>query len=142
FWTDKKKTEKWFASFELENITHYKMTTQEFVRSDVYRDLNHVDILFVDGFHSEEQARQDHEAFLEKMNENAIAFFHDSVTERNSRMYGAEKIYQYGVCRYLDQLKTDARFQVFDFPFTDGLTLVRKNTGRKIFDPRKLDPQP
>lgn len=141
FWVDNTKTGQWFASFDLKNITHFRMTTQEFVKSDAYRDLENVDILFVDGYHTEDQARLDHEVFLEKMNENSIALFHDSVTERFSGIYGDGNRYQYTVCRYMDQLKNDARFQVFDFPFTDGLTLVRRNTGREIFNPLEFSKQ-
>ena len=41
-------------------------------------------------------------------------------------MYGADRLYEHRVKCYLDTLKQDAAWQVFDVPLFDGVTLVRK----------------
>jgi len=52
FWIDETTVDRYFKDWELDNITHYKMTTQEFKSSDVYKNLEKIDILFVDGLHT------------------------------------------------------------------------------------------
>ena len=63
FWIDPERTRDWFESFGLDNVEHHCVTTQEFVVADAYRRVGRVGLLFIDGFHSAEQARFDHEAF-------------------------------------------------------------------------------
>jgi hypothetical protein len=41
-------------------------------------------------------------------------------------MYGAERAYEKRVKCFVDSLKQDIRLQVFDLPFDQGVTLVRK----------------
>ena len=101
------------------------MTTEQFVTSDAYQQMGQVDFVFVDGYHTEEHAKFDHEAFVPKLIKNGLVLFHDSVNQRVSKMYGEDKAYQYSVCRYIDQLKTRKDLQIVDFPLENGLTLVR-----------------
>jgi len=110
--------------WELDNITHYKMTTQEFKSSDVYKNLEKIDILFVDGLHTYEQAKFDHETFLPLLNSKSITLFHDSVMTHESNIYGDDNKYTYSVNRYMRELK-DSGYQVLDLPFEFGLSLVR-----------------
>ena len=117
--------DEWFDHYGVNNITHHKKTTQEFVETDVYRNLQDIDILFVDGYHSAAQAQYDHQAFVHKLSANSIVLFHDSVTRNASGIYGADSVYNYSVCDYIDQLRTQPNVQVMDFPFENGFTLLR-----------------
>lgn len=126
FWTDEEKTLDHFAKLEIRNIEHVRLTTQEFVATEKFRAIPKVDLLFVDGFHSAEQAKFDHEAFLPLMNYSSLALFHDSVRHRTSRIYGPDKPYEHTVCQYMDELRRQPQFEVLSFSQADGLTLVRR----------------
>jgi predicted O-methyltransferase YrrM len=128
FWKDAAAVRSFFASFDVRNIRHFLMTTQQFVVSDDYRTLAEVGIVFVDGYHSEEQARFDYGAFRSKLSAESIVVFHDSVRIRTSRMYGADHQYEHRVKCLMDELKNDSSLQVFDLPFGDGVTLVRRRS--------------
>ena len=124
-WQSPERVSEWFDHYGVNNITHHKKTTQEFVETDVYRNLQDIDILFVDGYHSAAQAQYDHQAFVHKLSANSIVLFHDSVTRNTSGIYGADSVYNYSVCDYIDQLRTQPNVQVMDFPFENGFTLLR-----------------
>lgn len=126
FWADARHTREWFASFGLDNVEHHRATTQEFVGSDAYRALGGIGLLFVDGYHTAEQARFDHEAFAERLSDDAFVFFHDSVRPRSSKLYGEDRRYTHDVYRYMDELKCRPELQVMDFPMDSGVTLVRR----------------
>jgi len=126
FWKDPQAVQAYFAGFGVTNIRHFLMTTQEFVESEAYRSLGPVGIVFVDGYHSEEQARFDYEAFRGRLTPDGIALFHDSARVQTSRVYGPERVYEYTVRNFIDTLKKDSGLQVFDLPFFDGVTLVRR----------------
>jgi len=126
FWKDPRAVQSYFASLGVTNIQHFLMTTQEFVQTPVYRDLKDVGIVFVDGYHSEEQARFDYEAFQGCCKPDGIVLFHDSIAVETSKIYGPGREYEYHVKDFIDTLKKDSRLQVFDLPFGDGVTLVRQ----------------
>jgi predicted O-methyltransferase YrrM len=126
FWKDPQAVAEHFAGLGVRNIRHFHMTTQQFVQTEAYRSLEPVGLVFVDGYHSEEQARFDYEAFQGRLAPNGIMLFHDSVRVRTSRIYGPDRPYEHRVKCLMDRLKQDARLQVFDLPFFDGITLVRK----------------
>ena len=126
FWKDPSAVRKFFGDFGASNIEHFLMTTQQFVMSEQYRSLAEVGIVFVDGYHSEEQARFDYEAFQDRLSAEGIVLFHDSVRVRTSRMYGPDRLYEHRVKCFVDKLKEDTSLQVFDLPFAGGVTLVRK----------------
>jgi predicted O-methyltransferase YrrM len=128
FWKDRKAVEAHFLRHGIRNVRHFLMTTQEFVESPAYVDLDQVDILFIDGYHSHEQARFDYEAFESRLSPQGVVLFHDSVRVRESRMYGPGKEYEHRVRYFIDELKEDRDLQVIDFPLSDGVTLVRKVT--------------
>lgn len=128
FWSDAEKTKKWFSSFGLNNIDHFRFTTQEFVQTEAYRQLPGVGILFVDGFHSAEQARFDHEAFVDLLEPAGCVFFHDGVRRKASKIYGADKPYVHTVCDYIEELRSRKELQVFDFPLSDGVAMVSRRT--------------
>lgn len=126
FWKDPARVREHFASLGVHNIRHHLLTTQQFVETETYRRLPPVGLLFIDGYHSAEQARFDHRAFIPRLAPDAFVLFHDSIRERFSRIYGPDKPYRQEVVRYIDELKRDPQFQVFDIPIADGVTLVRQ----------------
>jgi predicted O-methyltransferase YrrM len=126
FWKDPSAVAAHFAGFGVNNIRHFLMTTQQFVASGSRDLLGPVDIVFVDGYHSEEQARFDYEAFQNLLTPNGIVLFHDSMAGKKTKIYGVDRSYEYGVHLFLDTLKKDANLQVFDLPIAQGLTLVRR----------------
>ena len=91
FWKDPLAVNAHFARFGVNNIRHFLMTTQEFVKSETYRDLGTVDIVFVDGYHSEEQARFDYEAFQGSLAPGGLVLFHDSTHATTSPLYGSNQ---------------------------------------------------
>ena len=126
FWKDPQSVRAHFAPFGVTNIEHYLMTTQQFTQSEAYRSLDRLGMVFVDGYHSEEQARFDYEAFEGLLEPDGIILLHDTARGRVSHMYGAERAYEKRVKYFVDKLKQDIRLQVFDLPFDQGVTLVRK----------------
>ena len=126
FWQSPARVQAWFASFDVHNVEHHRMTTQSFVESETYRSLGPVGLLFVDGYHTAEQARLDHEAFLPYLSDDAVVLFHDTRRVRESRIYGEEKVYEHRVKDYVRALAQRADLQVLDLPYGDGVTLVRR----------------
>jgi predicted O-methyltransferase YrrM len=126
FWKNAEAVREHFARFEVTNVQHFLMTTQQFARSETYRDLDRLGMVFVDGYHSKEQARFDYETFEGLLGHDGVALFHDTAISKTSRMYGRERAYQYSVKSFIEELKQDTRLQLFDLPFGHGVTLVRK----------------
>jgi predicted O-methyltransferase YrrM len=126
FWKDPSAVRTFFEGFRARNIEHFLMTTQQFALSEAYRSLGEVGIVFIDGYHSEEQARFDYQAFQGRLSPEGIFLFHDSVRVRTSQMYGPDRIYEHRVKHFVDTLRQDPGLQVFDLPFGDGITLVRR----------------
>jgi len=126
FWKDAAAVQAHFASFGVTNICHFLATTQQFVESETYRSLEDIGMVFIDGFHSEEQACFDYEAFRDKLTADGVALFHDSIRIRRSGIYDRSKPYDHRVKCYMDALKRDRALQIFDVPFGDGVTLVRR----------------
>jgi predicted O-methyltransferase YrrM len=128
FWKDGARVEAYFVSHGLRNIRHYLATTQQFVAASAFGELQSIGIVFIDGYHTEEQARFDYEAFHGRLSSNAFVLLHDSMRERTSRIYGEDRAYVHSVKRFVDTLKRNPGLQVLDLPFGDGLTLVRSAT--------------
>jgi predicted O-methyltransferase YrrM len=126
FWRDAAQVQAHFSGFGINNIRHYLQTTQEFVTSAAYQQLDQVGIVFIDGYHSAEQARFDYEAFAPLMSPEGLALFHDSARVRRSRMYGEDEAYEHQVRLYMDELSRRQHMQVLDLPFASGVTLVRR----------------
>ena len=127
FWKDSQAVNDYFTSFGVTNIWHFLMTTQQFVESEGYSTLDQVGLVFVDGYHSEEQARFDYEAFEGLLAPGGVILFHDSVRVRQARLYGVHCTYEHRVKCFIDKLKGDPTLQIFDLPFAAGVTLVRKD---------------
>ena len=126
FWKDPQAVRDHFARYGVANVQHHLMTTQEFAASAAYRSLDRIGMVFVDGYHTEEQARFDYETFEALLQPDGLALFHDTANRRFTKIYGPERSYQCRVKFYIDKLKLDPCLQIFDLPFGDGVTLVRK----------------
>ena len=127
FWKDAEAVRAHFEHFSVTNVEHYLMTTQDFVKTETYRNLGEVGMLFVDGYHSEEQARFDYETFEPLLAPRGLVLFHDTRRVRISDMYGSgEYTYEHNVIQLMEKLRQDNQLQVFDLPFGDGVTLVCK----------------
>jgi hypothetical protein len=79
----------------------------------------------IDGLHTGEQARLDYLAFLDKLTEDAVVLFHDSVREKVSPIYGKDNLYTHSVCLFMERLRRTPGLELFSLPFDDGVTLVR-----------------
>ena len=126
FWTDPDRVREWVQGFGLTNIEHHLMTTQEFATSAAYEALDEIGLLFVDGYHTAEQARFDYETFAPLLAPHGFALFHDSMVSRVSDIYGPDNVYTTSVGGFTNELKKDPELQVFDVPYGTGLTIVRK----------------
>jgi predicted O-methyltransferase YrrM len=127
FWTDADRVNTYFADLGVHNIRHFRMTTQEFVTTVEYRELGEVGLLFIDGRHTEDQARFDYCAFEALLEPRGLVMLHDSMIVRPDKVYGAENAYPLSVKNFVDELKNDASLQLLDLPFgSTGLTLLRK----------------
>ncbi len=131
FWTNKENVQEHFNTYGINNIEHFLLTTQEFIKTETYLNLEKVDILFIDGYHSQEQAKFDYEAFEHLITSNSFIWFHDSIAPIVSDIYGEEKSYTYTVYQFIDELKQKKNLQVLDFDFDSGVTLVRKLDAEK-----------
>lgn len=128
FWKQPAAVQEHFESFGVNNIRHHLMTTQQFSESDTYRALDEVGIVFIDGLHTEEQARFDYEAFRHKTSANGVFLFHDSIElSRTNWLYPPDLAYERSVKYFIDTLKSSNEVQVFDFPFAKGLSLVQRD---------------
>ncbi|MCB0339086.1 MAG: class I SAM-dependent methyltransferase, partial [Bdellovibrionales bacterium] len=84
FWKDAERVKKHFEQFEITNIEHFCSTTQNFINTEAYRNLKEVQLLFVDGYHTRDQAKFDYEAFAHLIPEQGCILFHDSTTAQVS----------------------------------------------------------
>ncbi|HMM35295.1 MAG TPA: class I SAM-dependent methyltransferase [Thermoanaerobaculia bacterium] len=142
FWTDPASVRAHFERFGVSNVRHFRMTTQEFVGTEEYAGLGEIGLLFVDGYHTAEQARFDWEAFEAHLGPWGLALFHDSLVLRESAIYGADRVYRMTVKELMDELRLDPALQVLDLPFGTGLTLVRKAGGAPLLEGRQERPRP
>jgi predicted O-methyltransferase YrrM len=126
FWHDKQHVRDYFAEFGVSNIQHHLATTQQFVASDAYRQLDQLGIVFIDGYHTAEQAKFDFEAFACKLAADGMILLHDSVARKHSTIYGPDREYVHTVTDLVTVLKNQSAWQVLDIPFGDGVTVVRR----------------
>jgi len=126
FWKNPQHVRAPFAQFEVANVEHHLMTTEEFIKTNAYASLGPLGMVFIDGYHSEEAARFDYGAFERLLSSEGVILLHDSAACKITRIYGAERAYERRVKVFVDQLKKDNQLQVFDLPFDEGITLVRK----------------
>lgn len=129
FWSDGARSARWFAQFGLDNVDHHLSRTQDFAGSEACEALGPVGLLFIDGYHTAEQARFDYEAFAGHLAPRALVMFHDSMVNRPSTIYGRDAAYDISVSRFVDELRQDPALQLLDLPFGTGLTVLRRRGG-------------
>lgn len=125
FWKDPAAVDAWFAGFGIRNVRHHLLTTQQFVGTDAYCELGEIGLLFIDGYHTAEQARIDYLAFEQRLAPRGLVLFHDSMGRRKSGAYGPDR-YEVTVSDYMDELRRDPGLQLLDIPYGEGLTVLRK----------------
>ena len=140
FWADPAEVEAHFRQLETPNVRHYRYTTQEFMATPAYAELRDVGLLMIDGLHTAEQARVDYLAFLDKLAENAVVLFHDSVRQKVSPIYGKDNLYTHTVCLFMERLKQTPGLELFTLPFDDGVTLVRGRPATLDFINQPFEP--
>lgn len=136
FWKDEEQVRAYFLSTGVANVTHHAMTTQQFVDSEAYQELDQIGIVFVDGYHTAEQARFDFYSFADKLAPQGIILLHDSIWRGSSPIYGTGREYVRDVVDFVDELKSSTDWQTFDVPFGEGVTMVR----RPMAPPAPLSP--
>jgi predicted O-methyltransferase YrrM len=141
FWKDPAATRAYFQGFGIHNVRHHLLTTQQFVATDAYRRLEEIGLLFIDGYHTAEQARFDYLAFEQLLAPRGLVLFHDSMGQRRSGAYGADRPYEVSVRDYMDELRRDPSLQLLDLPFGEGLTVLRK-LGPGSEEPLRDQPRP
>lgn len=137
-WKNAAAVRAYFDSFGAVNITHYCMTTQEFVAAPAGRELEPPGLVLIDGYHTADQARFDFNAFADRLAPQGIVLLHDSVWRQLSPMYGPGRQYIRDVVDFVAELKADPAWQVFDLPFGEGVSLVRRAVTPAVC----LDPSP
>ena len=125
FWSEPARVERHFAALGTPNVRHLRLTTQEFVTTGAYRELQDVGILMVDGHHTAEQARFDYLTFLPKLAADAVVLFHDSVRRWQSPIYGKDRPYEHTVCLLMERLRRTPGLEVLSLAAGGGLTVVR-----------------
>ncbi|MGR8980725.1 MAG: class I SAM-dependent methyltransferase [Gammaproteobacteria bacterium] len=123
--SDAMKVDRYFKGSGVNNIRHFRRTSQDFVVIEDYADLNEVGLLMVDGYHTAEQAQFDYLAFLDKLSDSALALFHDSASRKLSTFYGDDKIYKHTIYQFMHRLQATMGVEVLNLPFGTGLTMVR-----------------
>lgn len=118
FWDDTEKTKEHWKKFGVENfITHYKMTSADFLENpDCPSD---IDLLYIDGDHSFEGITHDFTKYYDRLSKDAIILAHDvdpNLKEEDPATGGYEALEK------LDKNK----FEVFRLPVFPGLAIVRK----------------
>jgi len=125
FWADAEKVDAHFNGLGTPNIRHYCLTTQKFLETPAYAGLADIGLLMIDGLHTAVQARLDYLSFLDKLSDNAVVLFHDSVRPKVSPIYGKDRAYTHTVHLFMDRLRNTPGLQVFSLPFADGITMVQ-----------------
>ena len=123
FWMDPRRTRAWFSRFGVQNvITHHLMTAEEFTRTDAFERLPPVNLLNINGGHVYEAVKADFESFIPKLAPRGIVLFHDTMSRsRNPLWWGPRRL-----LLELEQAPSfHQSFQVFDFPFGAGLTILQ-----------------
>jgi predicted O-methyltransferase YrrM len=129
FWKEPHAVAEHFQRFGLTNVEHFLMTTQQFVNTPTYRNLTEVGLVFVDGYHSQEQVQFDYEAFESLLAPRGTMLFHDSMLVRQSPIYGPDRVYETRVKFFLQTLSQNPNLELFTLPFGSGLTMLRKLDG-------------
>lgn len=126
FWMDADATRRHFGGVGAANVRHIRTTTNQFVESDVYRELVDVGVVFIDGRHSYEQVRFDFNAFEPKLAPAGVILLHDSAKTGVSLIYGVDDAYAYEVKYFVDDLRRRTDLAVFEIAAAPGVAVVSR----------------
>lgn len=115
----------YFASYGVTCIEHRLQTSQQVISDPGFSELD-VDLLFIDGLHTEEQCRLEFESFFPRLTPGSITLFHDSHSQISSGIYGDDNRYDHTTWRYIEELRNRPDLQVFDLAIDQGITLVQR----------------
>jgi methyltransferase family protein len=103
-----------------EQVTHFKMTSEEFFGGSDAGAMPAIDVAFIDGNHSFADVRRDFISVMRHAHRGSYILLHDT------NIYIRELVGHAGVKRWLNTIKRDPEcFEVLDFPFSSGVALVR-----------------
>ncbi len=122
FWRDPEQVRQHFARFGVgEQVTHHKLTSEEFFSRYDELDLPQIDLAFIDGNHAYKHVAHDVIATLKRSHKNTYLLLHDT------SIYIREALRHAGVKRWLKKgIKPHKEaFEYVDFPFASGVALVR-----------------
>lgn len=133
-WHEPEKVKEYFEKFGVSRfIQHHRFKTEELCYEIDPESRRNIDILYIDGLHTAEQAEYDFNAF--ELSPNGIALFHDSISKEKSTIY--KEPYDRTVYRFIEKLRYETshgepfsagainKYEVFTIPFYPGLTLVK-----------------
>lgn len=129
FWAEPARVRAHLDAHGGQRVRHHRMTTQQFVASAAFRQMESVQVLFIDGYHSEEQARFDHLSFEPLLAPDALRLFHDSIEDRRSTLYGPGRHYRHSVYQYMRSLRESGQWDVLDLPLASGVSVVSRRSG-------------
>jgi len=120
-WSGPQKVYEHFKKFGLEDIvTHYKLRSDQFFASYEALGLPRIDIAFIDGSHAYKDVKDDFLQTLQHVHKNSYILLHDS------NIYVREIIGHAGVKRWINLLRKEKEFfEIINFPFSSGMTLIR-----------------
>jgi len=117
-WDDKNKVHKQWKKYGVDDvITHYKMTSQDF--------LNHkkcpksIDLLYVDGDHSYEGIKHDFNKYYPLLNKDALVIAHDIHPNL------AKEFPETGGYKVYEEIDLN-KYEKFRLPIYPGLAFLRK----------------
>ena len=125
FWSDPGAVASHFEGLGTPNVRHHRHTTQSFLETEAFAQLDGVGLLMVDGLHTAQQAGFDYQSFLPKLTPDAVTLFHDSTIRRTSTFYGDDRAYEHSVCDLMERIRADAGLELFTLPVASGLSMVR-----------------
>lgn len=118
FWDDKDKVSEHWKKFGVENfVEHYKMTSQDFLKSPDCPE--QIDFLYIDGDHSYDGITHDFNEYHKILKKDGIIMAHD--VDPNLKDVDPET----GGYQAISDLDP-AKFEVFRLPIFPGLAIVRK----------------
>lgn len=118
-WDDKEKVLELWAKFGVESIiTHYKMTSQQYLALNLE---DKIDLLYIDGDHSYEGITHDFTQFHSRLADNAIVLAHD--VDPSLRESGGYRAY--------NDL-SDELYEKMRIPVAPGLAIMRRLNSSKF----------
>lgn len=120
-----KGVNEYFESYGIKCIQHFRQTSEAFLK-ETDLPANSVDLLFIDGYHTYDHCKAEHEGFSTLLSDQAVVLFHDSTSKMESTIYGQDNAYTHSVWRYIEELKSQSAFEVLNLPIGQGVAIARR----------------